>query len=66
MVQTAVDMPLSMDTPLGFGMLRPTDYLAAWIEVTGGDDWTPEQIARLKQHLEARRQASIESQVPGG
>jgi uncharacterized membrane protein len=67
MVQTAVDMPLSMDTPLGFGhAYAPTDYLAAWIEVTGGDDWTPEQIARLKQHLEARRQASIESQVPGG
>lgn len=67
MLQTAVDMPLSMDTPLGFGhAYAPTDYLAAWIEVTGRDDWTPEQIARLKQHLEKRRQASIESQVPGG
>jgi uncharacterized membrane protein len=56
-----------MDTPLGFGhAYAPTDYLAAWIEVTGRDDWTPEQIARLKQHLAERRQAGIESQMPGG
>ncbi len=67
MVQTAVDMPLSMNTPLGFGhAYAPADYLAAWIEVTGRDDWTPQQIARLKQHLEERRRAAIESQVPGG
>jgi uncharacterized membrane protein len=67
MVQTAVDMPLSMSTPIGFGhAYAPTDYLAGWIEVTGRDDWTPEDIARLKQHLEERRRAGIESQVPGG
>jgi uncharacterized membrane protein len=67
MLQTAMDMPLSMNTPLGFGhAYAPTDYLAAWIEVTGRDDWTPQQIARLKQHLEERRRAGIESQMPGG
>lgn len=67
MVQTAIDMPLSMSTPIGFGhAYAPSDYLAGWIEVTGQDDWTPAEIVRLKQHLEERRLAGIESQVPGG
>jgi uncharacterized membrane protein len=67
MVQTAMDMPLSMNTPIGFGhAYAPKDYLTAWIEVTGRADWTPERIDRLKQHLDERHRAGIESQVPGG
>lgn len=67
MLQTAVDMPLSMSTPIGFGhAYAPRDYLAGWVEVVGSGDWTPEEIARLQQHLGERRQAGIESQVPGG
>jgi uncharacterized membrane protein len=67
MAQTAVDIPLSMDAPSGFGhAYSPQDYLAGWLEVTGREDWTPQEIARLKAHLEERRQASVETQVPGG
>jgi uncharacterized membrane protein len=67
MVQTAADMPLSMSANLGVGhSYAPSDYLAGWIEVTGRSDWAPEQVARLKRHLEERRRAGIESQVPGG
>jgi uncharacterized membrane protein len=67
MVQTAVDMPLSMDAPLGFGhAYAPRDYLAAWLELIGGAEWTPERISRLGQQLEERHRVGIESQVPGG
>lgn len=67
MVQTAADMPLSMSADIGFGhAYAPSDYLAGWIEVTGNNDWQPEQIARLRQHLEERRRAGIAEQVPGG
>jgi uncharacterized membrane protein len=67
MLQTAVDMPLSMSTPIGFGhAYAPRDYLAGWVEVVGSGDWTPEEIVRLQQHLGERRQDGIESMVPGG
>ncbi len=67
MVQTAVDMPLSMSTPIGFGhAYAPRTTWPGWVEVAGAGDWTPRGDARLQQHLGERRQAGIESQVPGG
>lgn len=63
MMQTALDMPLSMDAPMGFGhVYSPAHYVAAWLEVTGLDDWTPDEITRLKRHLDERRlRAAVES-----
>ena len=30
-------------------------YINAWLEVTGIDDWSPEDVARLQRHLDERR-----------
>jgi uncharacterized membrane protein len=65
MAQTALDMPLSMDAPMGFGhVYSPAHYIAAWLEVTGLNDWKPDEVARLQRHLDERRLR--ESEEPGG
>jgi uncharacterized membrane protein len=52
MLQLALDMGLAMKTPIGYGhVYAPEHYVNAWIEVLGIEGWTPEDIARLKQHL---------------
>jgi uncharacterized membrane protein len=45
---------------MGFGhVYSPSDYIAAWLQVSGIDDWTPEEIARLSRFLDERRAAEI-------
>ena len=52
MLQTSMDITLSMAAPLGFGhVYAPSDYIAGWLQVTGIDDWKPEEIERLGRHL---------------
>lgn len=52
-MQLALDMGMSRTTPLGYGhVYAPAHYIDAWIEVTDVQGWTPEEIARLKQHFE--------------
>jgi uncharacterized membrane protein len=66
MLQMAMDLPLSMNAPLGFGhVYSPSHYLAAWQQVTGVDDWKPEDIDRLKRYLDERR-AAERSAPPSG
>lgn len=49
MLQVLVDMPLSDTVPMGYGhVYAPQDYLDAWLQVTGVDSWTSEEIDRLK------------------
>ncbi len=56
MMQMAMDTSLSMSAPMGFGhVYAPSHYIAAWLEVTGIDDWTPAEIDRLKRYLDGRR-----------
>jgi len=51
-LQLTVDMLLSTTTPIGYGhVFAPAHYIDAWIEVTDAREWSPEEIARLKQHL---------------
>ena len=58
MLQLAIDMILANKTPMGFGhVYAPEHYLEAWLAVTGADKWTPDAIARLKQHLGERGRA---------
>jgi uncharacterized membrane protein len=65
MMQTALDMPMSMDAPMGFGhVYSPAHYIAAWLQVTGLEDWSPAQIQRLQRHLDERQSKSAEE--PGG
>jgi uncharacterized membrane protein len=52
MLQLALDMAVATATPMGHGhVYAPEHYIDAWIEVTGAGPWTPDTIARLKQHL---------------
>ena len=65
MIQTGLDMPLSMDAPMGFGhVYSPAHYIAAWLEVTGIEDWEPDDVARLQRALDQRQLQRAEE--PGG
>lgn len=60
MLQLALDMSVSTDTPLGYGhVYAPQHYMDAWLAVTGATGWTPDALARLKQHLLDRAHAAL-------
>lgn len=60
MLQLALDMSVSTDTPLGYGhVYAPQHYVDAWLAVTGATGWTPDALARLKQHLLDRAHAAL-------
>lgn len=64
-VQTAFDMMLAGTAPMGFGhVFAPSDYTAGWLEVSGVDDWTPEEFSRLQAELDRRRAAQIAGRDP--
>jgi uncharacterized membrane protein len=51
-LQLIPDVVLANTAPIGYGHLfAPAHYLDAWIQVTDVRDRSPEEIARLKQHL---------------
>lgn len=57
MLQLALDMAVSTTTPIGYGhVYAPEHYIDAWLEVTAIDDWSNEDIDRLKQHLSVKSQ----------
>jgi uncharacterized membrane protein len=52
LLQLGLDMFRALEAPIGYGhVYAPAHYIDAWIEVTDVRDWSPEKIARLKQHL---------------
>jgi len=52
MVQIAIDMPLSMSTPMGHGhVYAPEHYIDDWVAVTDVHDWSPAALAALKEKL---------------
>jgi len=60
-IQLAVDAPLSMQAPVGYGhVFAAQHYIDAWLEVTGVGDWSPADIARLKRGFESRYEATSE------
>ncbi|WP_082112990.1 alpha/beta hydrolase [Pseudoxanthomonas suwonensis] len=60
MMQMAMDTSLSMSAPMGFGhVYAPSHYIDAWLEATGIDDWSAEDVARLQRHLDERRAAEL-------
>lgn len=64
-VQTAFDMMLAGTAPMGFGhVFAPSDYTAGWLEVSGVDDWTPQEFSRLQAELDRRRAAQIAGDDP--
>jgi uncharacterized membrane protein len=61
MLQLAVDMAVATSTPMGYGhVYAPEHYVDAWIAVTDVRNWTPEMIARLKNHLANAARGAIE------
>lgn len=54
-LQLIPDVVLANTAPVGYGhVFAPAHYLDAWSQVTGVRDRSPEEIARLKQHLSTR------------
>lgn len=52
MLQLAVDMAVANGTPMGFGhVFAPEHYIDAWLAVTDPSGWSPQEIARLKDHF---------------
>lgn len=52
LLQLAADKFMATAAPIGYGhVYAPAHYIDAWIQVTDVRDQSPEEIARLKQHL---------------
>ena len=55
-LQLALDMAMATTAPMGYGhVYAPEHYTDGWSAVTGVRDWSPRDIARLKQHLARTR-----------
>ncbi|WP_414717134.1 alpha/beta-hydrolase family protein [Tardiphaga sp. 42S5] len=51
-LQLVADKFMATAAPIGHGhVYAPAHYIDAWIEVTDVRGWSPDEIARLKQHL---------------
>ena len=60
MLQLALDMAMASTTPIGYGhVYAPAHYLDAWLALTDVKGWSPDQIARLKEHLAKSAAASV-------
>jgi len=52
MLQLALDMAVATGTPMGYGhVFAPEHYIDAWLVVTDIRHWSPEALARLRDHL---------------
>jgi uncharacterized membrane protein len=60
MLQLALDMAVATGTPMGYGhVYAPEHYVDAWVAVADVHHWSPDALARLKDHLgKAARTAS--------
>jgi uncharacterized membrane protein len=62
MLQIALDMGVATSTPIGFGhVYAPEHYIDAWVAVTDVRQWSPEALARLKDHLAYLARKAINS-----
>ena len=60
MLQLALDMAVATGTPMGYGhVYAPEHYVDAWVAVTDVRRWSPEALARLKDHLGKAARAAI-------
>ncbi|WP_036049375.1 alpha/beta-hydrolase family protein [Bradyrhizobium sp. Tv2a-2] len=52
MLQLALDMAVATSTPMGYGhVYAPEHYIDAWVAVTDVHQWSPDALAKLKDHL---------------
>jgi uncharacterized membrane protein len=55
-LQLGLDVAMANTAPMGYGhVFAPEHYVDAWIAVTDVQDWSPEDVARLKRHLRKAR-----------
>jgi uncharacterized membrane protein len=60
MLQLALDMAVATSTPMGYGhVFAPEHYVDAWVAVTNVQNWSPDALARLKEHLGAAARKAI-------
>ena len=61
MLQIALDMAVATSTPMGYGhVYAPEHYVEAWLAVTDVQHWSPEALARLKDHLGSAARKEID------
>jgi uncharacterized membrane protein len=66
MLQLALDMLMANGTPMGYGhVFAPAHYVDAWLTLTDVTRWSPDQIARLKEHLTRSAAAAIAAPEDG-
>ena len=52
MLQLALDMAVATGTPTGYGhVYAPEHYIDAWVASADVRHWSPDELARLKDHL---------------
>lgn len=66
MLQLAVDMAVATGTPLGFGhVYAPEHYVDAWVAVLDVRHWSPDALAKLKDHLGKAARTAIDGKAGG-
>jgi uncharacterized membrane protein len=51
-LQLLLDMAVGLAVPIGYGhYFAPEHYIDGWVAVTAPEGWTPEEVARLKEHF---------------
>jgi len=62
MLQLALDMAVATSTPMGYGHIyAPEHYVDAWVAVTDVRHWSPDALARLKDHLGNAARTAIDA-----
>jgi uncharacterized membrane protein len=62
MLQLALDMAVATSTPMGFGhVYAPEHYIDAWVAVTNVHHWSPDALAKLKDHLAKLARTTIKA-----
>ena len=63
-LQLALDMALAQTAPIGFGhVYAPQDYFDAWVQVTGSDGLSADDLSTLRQRLSRHGERS---RIEGG
>lgn len=63
-LQLALDMALAQTAPIGFGhVYAPQDYFDAWVQLTGSDGLSADDLSTLKQRLSRHGERS---RIEGG
>jgi len=62
MLQLALDMAVATGTPMGYGhVYAPEHYVDAWVAVTDVRHWSPDALAKLKEHLGKAARTAIDT-----